>query len=106
MTEQGRGLGTALVRDALLQTASVAESVGVRALLIHAETEQAADFYAAIDPGVEPSPTDPLHVLLLIKDLSGELAVQPGPSVVVVRVRQDPPVSGRAKEVVRRVEVL
>lgn len=69
VTEQGRGLGTALVRDALLQTASVAASIGVRALLIHAETEQAADFYAAIDPGFEPSPTDPLHVLLLIKDL-------------------------------------
>lgn len=69
VTEQGRGLGTALVRDALLQTASVAESVGVRALLIHAETERAAAFYAAIDPGFEASPTDPLHVILLIKDL-------------------------------------
>lgn len=69
LTEQGRGLSTALVRDALLQTASIAESVGVRALLIHAETERAAAFYAAIDPGFEASPTDPLQVLLLIKDL-------------------------------------
>ena len=67
--EQGRGLGTALVKDALLQVASVANSVGVRALLIHAETEQAAAFYARIDPGFERSPTDPLHVVLLIKDL-------------------------------------
>lgn len=67
--EQGRGLGTALVKDALLQVASVADGVGVRALLIHAETDQAAAFYSGIDPGFEASPTDPLHVLLLLKDL-------------------------------------
>jgi len=67
--EQGRGLGTALVKDAQLQVASVADSVGVRALLIHAESDQAAAFYTRIDPGFERSPTDPLHVVLLIKDL-------------------------------------
>lgn len=69
LTEQGRGLGSALVRDALLQAASVAERVGVRALLIHAEGAHVVDFYRRIDPGFEPSPTDPLHVLLLMKDL-------------------------------------
>lgn len=67
--EQGRGLGSALVRDALLQTASIADRVGVRALLIHAETAEAADFYRRISPGFEPSPTDPLHLILLMKDL-------------------------------------
>ncbi len=69
VSEQGRGLGSALIRDAFLQTASVAERVGVRALLIHAETEQAVQFYTGIDPGFERSPTDSLHVLLLMKDL-------------------------------------
>lgn len=67
--EQGRGLGSALVRDALLQTAAIADRVGVRALLIHAETPEAAGFYRRIDPGFEPSPTDPLHLVLLMKDL-------------------------------------
>lgn len=67
--EQGRGLGSALVRDALLQTASIAEKVGVRALLIHAETAEAAELYRRISPGFEPSPTDPLHLILLMKDL-------------------------------------
>lgn len=67
--EQGRGLGSALVRDALLQTASIAAKVGVRALLIHAETAEAADFYRRISPNFEPSPTDPLHLILLMKDL-------------------------------------
>jgi predicted N-acetyltransferase YhbS len=42
--EQDKGLGSALVRDALLQTASIADRVRVRALLIHAETPEAADF--------------------------------------------------------------
>lgn len=67
--EQGRGLGSALVRDALLQTASIADRVGVRALLVHAETPDAAEFYRGIDPGFEPAPTDPLHLVLLMKDL-------------------------------------
>ena len=68
-TEQGNGLGSALVRDALLQCASIAGRVGVRALLVHAESEQAAGFYQGLEVGFEPSPTDPLHLLLLMKDL-------------------------------------
>ena len=66
---QGRGLGSALARDALFQVGSIADRVGVRALLIHAETPEAAAFYQGIDPAFEASPTDPLHVILLIKDL-------------------------------------
>lgn len=69
LTEQGRGLGSALVRDALLQTAAISRRVGVRALLIHAETADAAAFYQRIDPGFEPSPTDELHLILLTQDL-------------------------------------
>lgn len=69
LSEQGRGLGSALVRDAFLQAASVAQRVGVRALLIHAETADAAAFYRRIDPGFDTSPTDPLHLILLMKDL-------------------------------------
>jgi GNAT superfamily N-acetyltransferase len=69
VSEQGRGLGSALVKDFVLQVASVADRVGIRALLIHAENAKAAAFYFRIDPAFEPSPTDPLHVLLLLKDL-------------------------------------
>ena len=69
LTEQGQGLGSALVRDALLQCASIADRAGVRALLVHAESEQAAGFYLRLGVGFEPSPTDPLHLLLLMKDL-------------------------------------
>lgn len=69
LREQGRGLGSELVRDALLQAASVATRVGVRALLIHAETGEAVAFYGRISSAFEPSPTDPLHLVLLMKDL-------------------------------------
>ncbi len=69
LAEQGRGLGSALVQDALFQVGAIVERIGVRALLVHADTPEAAAFYLGIDPGFEASPTDPLHVVLLIKDL-------------------------------------
>ena len=70
---QGQGLGRALVRDALLRVDQAADVVGVRALLIHAESSRARDFYLRLAE-FEPSPTDPLHLLLLIKDLRRALA--------------------------------
>lgn len=65
---QKRGLGRALLRDALIRVNAAADQVGVRALLIHAKDENARDFYMR-QAEFEPSPTDPLHLLLLMKDL-------------------------------------
>jgi len=65
---QGLGLGRALVRDMLLRVASAAETIGARALLIHCEGANAKDFYLHI-ADFEPSPTDPLHLYLLLSDL-------------------------------------
>jgi GNAT superfamily N-acetyltransferase len=65
---QGIGLGAALVRDALLRAAAAADVIGVRALLVHAESDSARAFYEHIAE-FEPSPTDPLHLVLLMKDL-------------------------------------
>ena len=76
---QGEGLGQNLVRDALLQTAATADHVGVRALLIHAETPEAAAFYRRISTSFMESPSDPLHLLLLIKDLRA--AIREAPSL-------------------------
>ena len=42
---QGTGLGSALLRDALLRTFAVAEAVGIRAVLLHAMTDEAKRFY-------------------------------------------------------------
>ncbi len=69
VAEQRRGLGAALLRDALLQTALVSTKIAVRALLVHAESDQAARFYRHFDPAFEPSPTDPLHLILLMKNI-------------------------------------
>jgi GNAT superfamily N-acetyltransferase len=64
--EQGNGLGKHLLLDAIYRSFEVARVAGVRAILVHALHEQARDFYLRYD--FEPSPTDPLHLLLLIKD--------------------------------------
>ena len=64
---QGGGLGRSLLQDAVLRTLQAADSIGVRAMLIHAKHEQARAWYEGY--GFEPSPTDPLHLMLLVKDL-------------------------------------
>lgn len=63
---QGAGLGRLLVRDAILSTLAAADRVGVRMLLVHALHEEAAGFYEAL--GFRRSPTDPLHLYLLLAD--------------------------------------
>lgn len=65
---QGAGLGRSLLRDALIRVATAAELIGVRALLIHAKGDEARAFYVA-QAEFEASPTDPLHLFLLLKDL-------------------------------------
>lgn len=70
---QGVGLGRALVVDALRRIAAASEVIGVRALLIHCESDAARDFYLRLAT-FEPSPTDPMHLLLLMKDLRRALA--------------------------------
>jgi predicted RecB family endonuclease len=64
----GEGLGQALVVDALRRVAVAAEVIGVRAMLIHRKNETARDFYLRLAK-FDPSPTDPMHLFLLIKDL-------------------------------------
>jgi hypothetical protein len=56
------------VVDALRRIAVAAEVIGVRAVLIHCETEVARNFYLRLAK-FEASPTDPMHLLLLMKDL-------------------------------------
>ena len=65
---QGQNLGMALVKDAMIRAHQAAETVGARALLIHAESATARDFYMHLAE-FEPSPTDPLHLVLLMADI-------------------------------------
>lgn len=68
---QGSGLGRHLLRDAMLRTVTAADAVGIRVLLVHAKHEQARRFYERF--GFEASPTDPLHLMLLLKDIRQSL---------------------------------
>jgi hypothetical protein len=54
------------LRDAITRCVQVADTVGVRAMLVHALHDDACTFYAYFD--FQPSPTDPLHMLLPIQD--------------------------------------
>jgi predicted N-acetyltransferase YhbS len=71
--EQGKGLGRYMLLDALRRSIEGADVIGGRAVLVHAEDEQARSFY--LHHGFEPSPTDDLHLLLLLKDLRKTLGL-------------------------------
>ncbi len=66
---EGHGLGAALLLDVITRVASLSDAIGCRGLLVHAKSEQARSFYEHLIPEFERSPTDPLHLLLLLKDI-------------------------------------
>lgn len=68
---QGKGLGRALLKDALLRTAQAADIAGIRCLLVHAKDDVARQWYLSWE--FEPSPTDPYHLFLMLKDLKALL---------------------------------
>jgi GNAT superfamily N-acetyltransferase len=67
-TWQGKGLGAALLLDALRRILAAADIVGVRAVMVHAKDEAARRFYEHFD--FDPSPIDPLHMFLLVKEIA------------------------------------
>jgi GNAT superfamily N-acetyltransferase len=71
---QGRSLGRSLLRDAVLRTLQVAKIVGIRAILVHAISDQAKRFYERY--GFVASSIDPLTLMITVaeaeKALSGE----------------------------------
>lgn len=71
LKEQGKGYGKTLFRDALRRALAGAEAIGGRAFLVHAKDEEARDFYTRF--GMEASPTNPLHLFLLFKDIRKSL---------------------------------
>lgn len=64
---QGRGLGSALLRDALLRTLNAASIVGIRAVLLHAISEDAKRFYQRA--GFAESPVDPMTLMITLADV-------------------------------------
>lgn len=70
---EGRGLGAGLLADAVSRTAQLGVEIVCRGLIVHTETPQARDFYLHLIPEFEASPTDDLHLVLLMKDIHNTL---------------------------------
>lgn len=70
----GQGLGRALLRDAAIRTLSAAEVAGVRAILVHALSEEAKRFY--IRWGFMESPTNPMTLVITLQDVKKSLGLE------------------------------
>lgn len=70
---QRKGVGRALLRDAVLRTVQAADIAGIRALAVHAKDEQARRYYEQFD--FVASPADPLHLLVLLKDIRRRVSI-------------------------------
>ena len=70
----GQGVGSALLRDAMRRTLQAADIAGIRALAVHAKDDEARNFYRKFD--FIPSPTDPMHLLILLKDVRRIVAME------------------------------
>lgn len=67
----GRGLGRALVKEAVQRTLEASRTIGARALIVHAVDDEAVSFYAPF--GFQRFPTDSRTLFLPIKTLQEAL---------------------------------
>ncbi|SEF13257.1 Acetyltransferase (GNAT) domain-containing protein [Burkholderia sp. WP9] len=70
-SQQGRGIGRALIRDAGQRVLQAADTIGIRGLIVHALSTDAQTFYERI--GFEPSPIDPMMLMVTLTDLQAAL---------------------------------
>lgn len=63
------GLGAALLKDVFARLLELSDRIGCRGLLVHAASVEARRFYLHLVPEFEPSPTDDLHLVVLMKDV-------------------------------------
>ncbi len=70
---QKKGVGRALLKDAVLRTLQAADLAGIRALAVHSKDDAARRYYEQFD--FVASPTDPLHLFVMLKDVRRRLHV-------------------------------
>lgn len=75
---QGKGLGGELLQDAVLRVIGAAETLGIRALMIHALSNDAKRFYERY--GFTASPIEPLVLIATLRDLTDAFFPQGLPS--------------------------
>jgi GNAT superfamily N-acetyltransferase len=71
LTQQGRGLGRALLGDALRRALAASRHIGARAVLVHAIDAAAVRFYRAA--GFNEFPPDSRTLFLTIEEIAAEL---------------------------------
>lgn len=71
VSERGQGLGSGLLKDALLRTVQAADIAGLRAMIVHAKDDAAKTFYEKY--GFESSPIDAYHLFLKVSDIIANL---------------------------------
>ncbi len=69
---KGKGIGAFLLRDAMMRAVAVSDEAAARLLLTHALNDDARRFYEHF--GFEASPSDPMNLQMLIKDIEASLA--------------------------------
>jgi GNAT superfamily N-acetyltransferase len=62
---QGKRLGAALLKDAMLRTITISQNVGIRGLLVNTISDEAKQFY--LKYGFQESPMEPMTLLLSVK---------------------------------------
>lgn len=73
---QGRGIGSGLLRDAVLRTVQAAEIAGIRAILVHALSDAAKRFYQS--HGFIASPINPMTVMITVAEAFKTLGEKTG----------------------------
>ncbi|HUE00966.1 MAG TPA: GNAT family N-acetyltransferase [Bryobacteraceae bacterium] len=62
----GQGMGAGLLRDAVLRIVQAADIAGIRAILVHAISEEAKRFYEKY--GFVASPVDPMTLMITLAE--------------------------------------
>jgi hypothetical protein len=70
------GLAAGMLQDIFARLTELSDDIGCRGLLVHAESADARNFYTHLVPEFEPSPTDELHLVLLLKDIRRTLQAE------------------------------
>lgn len=69
---QSQNIGHSLLRDAILRTIQAAEIAGIRAILVHAISERAKQFY--VRSGFTPLPVDPMTLMITVAEAMRSLS--------------------------------
>lgn len=69
-----RGIGSGLLRDAIIRTLQAAEIAGIRAILVHAISNRAKEFYEKW--GFASSPVDPLTLMISLREAAAAISIR------------------------------